>query len=85
MGEHHSAAAVALEIELGERLTLGTAVEEEGKVGIPLVADHLAAREAADGNDLSSEEQDAKQIREGGQYVHARPKAGRRAASGCWA
>lgn len=51
VGEYHPTAAVALEIELCESLALGAAVKEKGKVGIPLVANDLAAREAANGND----------------------------------
>lgn len=51
MGEDHSSAAVALEVEFCEGLAFGTAVEEEGEVCVPLVTDDLAAREAADWND----------------------------------
>lgn len=51
MGENHSATAISLEIELGESLTFSTTVEEKGKVGVPFVADDLAAREATNGDD----------------------------------
>ena len=53
VGEDHSAAAVALKVEFGESLAFGAPVKEERKVGVPFVADHLATREAADGNDLN--------------------------------
>lgn len=50
----HASAAVSLEAELRECVTLAHAVDEERQVGVPLVADYLAAGEAAYGNDLCS-------------------------------
>lgn len=50
--QHHAAAAVPLEAELGERLTLGAALDQEREVRVPLVADDLAAAEAPDGDNL---------------------------------
>lgn len=51
VGEDHSTAAVALEVEFCERLAFGAAVEEEGEIGVPLVANDFAAGEATDGDD----------------------------------
>jgi len=51
VGEDHPSAAIALEVEFCEGLSFGASVKEEGKVGVPLVTNDLAAREAADWND----------------------------------
>lgn len=51
VSEDHTTAAVALEVEFGERFAFGATIKEEGKVGVPLVANDLAAREAANRND----------------------------------
>lgn len=52
MREHHAPAAVPVQLELGERLTLGAALDEQREVRVPLVADHLATRKAAHRDDL---------------------------------
>ena len=51
MREHHSSAAVSLELELVERISFVHVVLEQLHVCVPLVPDDLAAREAADGDD----------------------------------
>ena len=51
VGEDHPSAAIAFEVEFCESLSFGASIKEEGKVGVPLVTDDLAAGEAADWND----------------------------------
>ena len=50
VGEDHAAAAVAVELEFGERLALGAPFDEKREVCVPLVADDLAAAKAAHRN-----------------------------------
>ena len=52
MREHHAATAVAMQLELRERLAFSAAVNEQRKVRVPLVTDNLAAAKAANRNDL---------------------------------
>lgn len=49
--QDHSPTAVSLETELGEGRSFLHAAQEQGQVGVPLVADDLAARKATDGDD----------------------------------
>ena len=49
--EDHAAAAVALELKLCQRLAFCAALDEQGEVCIPLVADDLAATKAANWDD----------------------------------
>ena len=49
--EDHAAAAVALELKFCQRLAFCAALDEQGKVCIPLVADDLAATKAANWDD----------------------------------
>ena len=47
---HHASAAVAIEPERVERVAFAVVGLEQVEVGVPLVPDHLAAREAAHGD-----------------------------------
>lgn len=49
--QDHSPTAVTLETELGEGGTFLHSAQEQCQVGVPLVADDLAAGEATDGDD----------------------------------
>lgn len=51
VGEDHSPTAVTLETELGEGGSFLHSAQEQCQVGVPLVADDLAARKATDGDD----------------------------------
>lgn len=52
MREHHAAAAVPVQLQLGKCLAFGTAFNEKRKVRVPFVAHDLAATEAAHRDDL---------------------------------
>lgn len=51
MSENHAATAISRELEMVHGLALREAVLDEFNVDLPLVANHLAAREAAHGDD----------------------------------
>jgi hypothetical protein len=53
--QHHPSAAIPLKAKLCQRHPFVFALHEQSDVCVPLIADHLAAREAANGNDLSRE------------------------------
>lgn len=51
MGKQHAAAAVALQAQRVQGIPLGVLGLQQAQVGLPLVADDLATREAANGDD----------------------------------
>ena len=51
VGEHHSSAAVSLEAEIVQGISLVVVSLEQTQVRLPLVADHLPAREASHRDD----------------------------------
>lgn len=54
MRQHHTPAAVAMKLQLSQGLAFSTALNQQGKIRVPFVANDLAATKAAHWDDLWS-------------------------------
>jgi len=50
MRKQHTTTAVSAQIQTVKRVTFGIVGLQESKIGVPFVADHLAARKASNGD-----------------------------------